>query len=428
MAGERILVADDSVAVQEICRSILENEGYQVDVCSNGVAAMSYADLPDCDLIIIDKSLRDITGLDTAKLVKSDPDLYRIPILQLVHEDDVSDKSSQDMLGSNAWMVKPFHPDILLHKVEVLLEEREVLDRARAYMRRTADQIMHNLAEKHLQDAIDQKVALITERSIQTVVNAVDSKARSEVDARVTSLTQEKEAELVKLVVQEVAKNMVEKLAQSKVTEAMDVILREETEKCLRKAAENLLPGLVRDRIKEGLDHTLPKEVQKRVQKEAEDLVPDAANKVVGIIDEVAQRIVPKIAREILGEITSNAVQGVLDEKVPPYVQRYTAPEVDSQVRNRLNPIIEESAGRIAKRVTLITAGMLAINLLAIGYLVGDKILGGSAPWAATAENSDSSPTPSPTPKPTPTPAPLTGILNLLGNQNQTQNQNKGKN
>jgi hypothetical protein len=221
---------------------------------------------------------------------------------------------------------------------------------------------------------------------------------------------------------------MVEKLAQSKVTEAMDVILREETEKCLRKAAENLLPGLVRDRIKEGLDHTLPKEVQKRVQKEAEDLVPDAANKVVGIIDEVAQRIVPKIAREILGEITSNAVQGVLDEKVPPYVQRYTAPEVDSQVRNRLNPIIEESAGRIAKRVTLITAGMLAINLLAIGYLVGDKILGGSAPWAATAENSDSSPTPSPTPKPTPTPAPLTGILNLLGNQNQTQNQNKGKN
>lgn len=419
MAGERILVADDSVAVQEICRSILENEGYQVDVCSNGVAAMAYADLPDCDLIIIDKGLRDITGLDTAKLVKSDPDLYRIPILLLVNEDDISNKTSQDLLGSNAWIVKPFVPDILLHKVQVLLEEREVLDRARSYMRKTADQIMQNLAEQHLQDAIDKKVQIITERSLQAVVSAVDTKARNEVDSRVTSLTQEKEAELVKAVVQEVAKNMVEKLAQTKVTEAMDVILREETEKSVRKAAENLLPGLVRDRIKEGLETTLPKEVQKRVQKEAEDLVPDAANKVVGIIDEVAQRVVPKIAREILGEITASAVQGALDERVPAYVQRYTAPEVDNQVRNRLEPIINESASRISKRVTILTVGMLVINLLAITFIVGDRFLGEKAPWATILGTAapTPAPTPVPTPTPTPTPTPRPGLLNLLGTQ-----------
>jgi DNA-binding response OmpR family regulator len=412
MAGERILVADDSVAVQEICRSILENEGYTVDVCSNGIAAMSYADLPDCDLIIIDKSLRDISGLDTAKLVKSDPELFRIPILLLVHEDEVSEKQNQELLGSNAWLVKPFEPDYLIHKVQVLLEEREILDRARSYMRKTADQLMQNLADQHLQNAIDDKVQVIIERSIQTVISTVEAKARGEVDSRLNSLTQEKEAELVKAVVSEVAKNMVEKLANVKVAEAMEIILREETEKAVRKTSENLLPGLVKDRIKEGLETTLPKEVQKRVQKEAEDLVPEAAEKVVAIVQETAARVVPKIGREIIADIAETQVTSRLDEKVPPLVQRYTAPEVDNQVRSRLEPIIKESAARISKRVTILTSIMLLINLLAVGFVVGDKLLGEKAPWAALVSPA---PTPAPTPEPTPTPRP--GFLNLLGGQ-----------
>ena len=40
MAGEKILVVDDSVAIQEIVKNTLEEHNYRVTLASNGVAAL----------------------------------------------------------------------------------------------------------------------------------------------------------------------------------------------------------------------------------------------------------------------------------------------------------------------------------------------------------------------------------------------------
>lgn len=42
MAGEQILVVEPGMAVQELCRAVLEREGYQVTVSSNAAAALAY--------------------------------------------------------------------------------------------------------------------------------------------------------------------------------------------------------------------------------------------------------------------------------------------------------------------------------------------------------------------------------------------------
>src|SRR6187549_1983467 len=94
VAGENILVVDDSIAVQELCRNVLEGGGYRVSVASNGVAALSYPDLPDVDLLIIDTHLRDISGFETTRQIKTDKELFRKPILLLVPEEEKSDRDS----------------------------------------------------------------------------------------------------------------------------------------------------------------------------------------------------------------------------------------------------------------------------------------------------------------------------------------------
>ncbi|MGI8908883.1 MAG: response regulator [Candidatus Sumerlaeaceae bacterium] len=376
MAGESILVVDDSVAVQELCKNVLESGGYRVSVASNGVAALSYPDLPDIDLLIIDTHLRDISGYEAAKQIKTDEELFRKPVLLLLPEEASTDRESQDLLGANSFLKKPFEANHLLNKVQMLLEEKEILERGREYLRKAADDLMKRMAETHIQQAVDQKTQIMIERALQMVVTQVDLRARREVDSKVTQLTTEKEQELVKVTVHEVARSMVEKIAEKRVKESMDLILQDETEKAVRRAAESILPNSARERVKESIEQLLPKEVTRRVAKEAEDLVPEASQKVVLVIESAAQKLVPKIAKDIVVELTDRHLASAIDSQLPRHVQGMVATELDAQVRLKLAPLVREATDKVRKRITFLLTTMLIILTLATGLLVADYLFG----------------------------------------------------
>lgn len=383
MAGENILVVDDSVAVQEMCRNILEGGGYRVSVASNGVAALSYPDLPDVDLLIIDTQLRDVSGMETTKQIKSDQQLFRKPILLLVPEERSSDRESQDLMGANSFLKKPFEPNHLLSKVQVLLEEREILERGREYLKNAADDLMKRMAEAHIQQAVDQKTQIMIERALQMVVTQVDLRARREVDTKVTQLTSEKEQELVKITVHEVARSMVEKLAEKRVQEAMELILTTETEKAVKRVADSLLPGLARERIKDAVEQILPKEVTRRVQKEAEDLVPEASQKVILVIESAAQKLVPKIAREIVVEQTDRQLASAIDNQLPRHVQALVSQELDALVRVKIAPLIREAGASIRNRIAVFFTVLLIMLGVAASALIADYLFGPFIPRRA---------------------------------------------
>lgn len=406
MAGENILVVDDSVAVQELCRNVLESGGYKVSVASNGVAALSYPDLPEVDLLIIDTHLRDVSGLETTRQIKTDEELFRKPVLLLVPEEQSSDSESQDLMGANAFLKKPFEPNQLLNKVQILLEEKEILERGREYLQTAADSLMKRMAETHIQQAVDQKTQIMIERALQMVVTQVDVRARREVDAKVTQLTTEKEQELVKVTVHEVARSMVEKIAEKRVTEAMESILRESTDKEIRIATETVLPGLIRERVKEGIEAMLPREVTRRVQKEAEDLVPEASQKVVLVIEAAAAKLIPKIAREIVIEQAERQLAATIDQKLPKLVHGMVSQELDAQIRSKLAPLVRESTEKVKRRLTLLLVTLISILGIATAALVADYLFGPFLPRKERPVAPTNTPPPAVQPSPGTVPSP----------------------
>src|SRR5205814_944360 len=145
-----------------------------------------------------DTHLNEMSGLDATRQIKTDEELFRKPILLLVPEDKLTDRETPNLMGANAYLKKPFEPGLLINKVQALLEERDILQQGREYLRQAAENLMRKLADETVQKAVDHKTQIITERALQHVVTQVDLKARKEVDARVTQLTAEKEQELVK--------------------------------------------------------------------------------------------------------------------------------------------------------------------------------------------------------------------------------------
>lgn len=166
------------------------------------------------------------------------------------------------------------------------------------------------------------------------------------------------------MTVHEVARSMVEKLAERKVGEAMESILRDETEKAVRRVAESVLPGLARERVRESVEQVLPREVQRRVQKEAETLVPEVSEKVVQVIESAAQKLVPKIARELTAEQVERQTQEVIHTLLPRQVQAGVSQELETQLRTKIAPVVHEAAEEISRRTRKMLFAGLALAFI----------------------------------------------------------------
>jgi|GEM_PF-404439 len=368
MAGEQILIAERSVAVQEILKNTLEDAGYKVLLASNGLAALTYPELEKVDLLILDATMEGISGYNATRSVKTDKDNFEKPVLLLIPEDEVEQRASQSLYGADGYVSKPFNPEILIIKVKALLDAKTARLKAREFIREAADKFMGQIAENHIQAAVEKKTQIIVERAISNVVSIIDQRARREVEARVTSLATEKEQELVKVTVHEVAKSMVEKLAERKVTEAMDVILVEQTEKTVRRSADGLLPDMVREKLKNQLDVLLPREIENRVQKAVEDMTQQISQDIVSIVDVTAQKQVPKVARERLPEMAQKQMELIAEDMVPNLVNSAVSREVDKEFQKRVNPAIQDATNRIKKSVNLINLFILLIVFVGLAF------------------------------------------------------------
>lgn len=398
MKNKNILVVDDSAAVQEMCRKVLTEGGHKVAVASNGIAALTYPELDKIDLIIIDTHLRDVSGLDTTRQIKTDGELYDKAVLLLVPEDESSQNESVELMGANAWLLKPFDPATLLNKVNTVLEEQEVTRQAREHLRRAAERTITRLAEDHIKQAVEEKTQLMVERALQMVVSQVDQKARREVDSRITNLTTEKEQELVKSTVQEVARSTIDKLAEKRVVEAMERILNSETEKVVRRTADEFFPQLIRERINESIENILPREVTRRVQKEAEDMVPNVSQRLVAIINTAAEKVVPKLSKDIVNEQAETVVALELDKHLPPMVNFRVAQEVDRLVVQQMEPRLQEQAKALRRKITAMMLLFMLIVGLCAAAITADYLFGPLIPRPNAATPPAATTTQPPTP------------------------------
>lgn len=371
MAGEKVLLIDASAAVQEMGRTALEEAGFRVTTGANGVAALTVPDLTELDALILDVDTEGIDGFLATRELKTNGETFRVPILLLIPEQEAEARGSQSLRGANGYLVKPFNPTVLVERVRGLLEERFIKDQCDQYLQESANNFMEELAEQHIRTAVENKTQIIVERAIQNVISELDQRITREVNERMTSLTAEREQELVRATVHEVAQSMVEKLAERKVSEAIDSLLAEMTENTVKKAAETAIPQVARKQIKESLEHVLPREINQRVQQAMENLVPDVSKKIVLMIDGIAQKVVPKAAREKLPELTERHVKGTTDKVLPQLVRDLVARELVRQINEYLEPAVQDHSTRIERRTrrALIVAFLIMVAGIVIPFL-----------------------------------------------------------
>jgi heavy metal response regulator len=119
----RILVVEDERKVASFIRQGLEEEGYAVDVASDGAAAEDMA-LGEAayDLIVLDVMLPKRDGFAVLRTLRERR--VATPVLLLTARDRVPDKVTGLDLGADDYLTKPFAFEEFLARVRALLRRR----------------------------------------------------------------------------------------------------------------------------------------------------------------------------------------------------------------------------------------------------------------------------------------------------------------
>ncbi|MDR2460013.1 MAG: response regulator [Deltaproteobacteria bacterium] len=121
---KRIMIVDDNVTNLMFAKTSLSDI---YDVFTVPSAAKLFALLPDISphLILLDVTMPEMDGYEAIKILKSDSRWEEIPVIFLTASSSGKDYSEGLTLGAEDFIYKPFQPELMLKRVENLLELAE---------------------------------------------------------------------------------------------------------------------------------------------------------------------------------------------------------------------------------------------------------------------------------------------------------------
>jgi len=130
MRQGRILIIDDDPDITEAMRIILENKGYEVRNALDSSTGMDRLKEARPDLIILDVMMRTSQeGFELSRELKHNVQYKEIPILMLTGVLQKTGLDFKPAAGDESWLPvegfldKPVKPEVLLEKVEGLLDK-----------------------------------------------------------------------------------------------------------------------------------------------------------------------------------------------------------------------------------------------------------------------------------------------------------------
>jgi DNA-binding response OmpR family regulator len=127
--SSRILLVEDEAIIALIIEDLLTAVGHQVTVFSNGMSAWAHlrSGQLSYDVILLDRGLPDMDGLELLHRIKKDRGLAQIPVIMETAQMDKESVREGLNQGAYYYLTKPFQAEVLIAVVKAALKQNQKL-------------------------------------------------------------------------------------------------------------------------------------------------------------------------------------------------------------------------------------------------------------------------------------------------------------
>jgi DNA-binding response OmpR family regulator len=116
-----VLVADDDTDIRRIVELNLRLEGFEVVTARDGPDALAKAVAVRPDLVLLDVRMPGIDGYTVCARIRADASLAAVPVIIVSANYGAAEGEAARRAGADDFLVKPFHPDMLLDMAKAML-------------------------------------------------------------------------------------------------------------------------------------------------------------------------------------------------------------------------------------------------------------------------------------------------------------------
>ena len=116
----KVLVVDDSGLSRRMSRRILEDAGHDVSDADDGIAALERYFIDKPDLVLLDVTMKGMSGIDVLKKLREIDAQARVVIVSADIQSSTRNLTKE--AGARGFVVKPITSDLLLQAVDAALQ------------------------------------------------------------------------------------------------------------------------------------------------------------------------------------------------------------------------------------------------------------------------------------------------------------------
>lgn len=114
----RILLCDDEPAIRELIKEVLSVDAHSFDEANNGMEALEKLRGSAYDLLIIDRNMPKMTGIQAVTVIRSNPKLQGLKIIMCTSASVTSEVDEAFSAGASDYLLKPINLQMLMGKVK----------------------------------------------------------------------------------------------------------------------------------------------------------------------------------------------------------------------------------------------------------------------------------------------------------------------
>ena len=124
----RVLIADDRESIRSLFHRLLNADGHEVVLASDGASALAAVYRQRPDVILLDVAMPLMDGLEVCRRLKADPATRLTPVVLVSGQTDLADRINGIEAGADEYLSKPVHPHELRARVRSLSRVKQLID------------------------------------------------------------------------------------------------------------------------------------------------------------------------------------------------------------------------------------------------------------------------------------------------------------